>query len=91
MLRNILQKEKSQNIWMMCQVFKERGKLENPNEILSPNIAHVSYIILPHKYLYCDGVQAHFAEQAENAALGEPADSSFIQLLCLQAISDILK
>lgn len=71
--------------------FKERRKLENHNEIMSSNIAHASYIILPHKYLRWDGVQVHFAEQAENAALGEQADFSFIQLLCFQAISGISK
>lgn len=76
---------------MMCQVFKERRKLENPNEIISPNIAHVSYIILPHKYLCCDRVQVPFAEHAENAASGEQADFSFIQLLCFQAVSGISK
>lgn len=75
---------------MMYQVFKERRKLENPNEIILLKRAYGSYIILWLKYLCCDGVQVLFAEQAENAAT-EQADFSFIQLLCFQAVSDISK
>lgn len=49
------------------------------------------YFTLLRKCLYCDGVPAHFAEQAEHAALGKQADLSFIQLLFFQVISDISK
>lgn len=76
---------------MMCQVFKERRKLEDPKETTSLKRAYDSYFILWLKYLCCDGVQVLFAEQAENAATGEQADFSFIQLLCFQAVSDISK
>lgn len=76
---------------MTYQVFKERRKLENPNETISLKRAYGSCISLWLKYLCCDGVQVLFAEQAENAAIGEQADFSFIQLLSFQAVSDISK
>lgn len=38
----------------MYQVFKERRKLENRNEIVSLKRAYGSYIILWLKYLCCD-------------------------------------